>query len=140
MLNHSVKTKKVEKSDEEWKKELSPEEYRVLREKGTERPFTGRYYKKKDRGVYMCAGCGSELFSSQDKYDSGSGWPSFTRSHSSEAVEFADDRSHGMRRTEVLCSSCRGHLGHVFSDNPRQNGRRFCINSAALKFEERTNK
>ncbi len=129
----------MRKTDEEWKKELSPEEYRILREKGTEAPFTGRYYRHKDKGTYTCAGCGSKLFSWEDKYESGTGWPSFNRTMDRESVEAREDRSHGMKRTEVLCSKCGGHLGHVFDDGPKPTGKRYCINSAALKFEEDSN-
>ncbi|NLX48186.1 MAG: peptide-methionine (R)-S-oxide reductase MsrB [Euryarchaeota archaeon] len=122
--------RKVVKSDEEWRKELDPERYRVLREKGTEAPFTGKYNGCKDPGTYVCAGCGKELFLSDDKFDSGSGWPSFSRS--AGELEERSDRSHGMLRTEVLCPDCGGHLGHVFEDGPKPTGLRYCINSASL--------
>lgn len=127
----------MKKTDEEWKKELSPEEYRVLREKGTEAPFSGKYYQHKGQGTYTCAGCGSPLFGSEDKFDSGTGWPSFTKALEDEGVEDLEDRSHGMVRTEVICSRCGGHLGHVFDDGPKPTGKRYCINSAALKFADR---
>jgi peptide-methionine (R)-S-oxide reductase len=128
-------TTKVTKSDAEWREELSPEQYEVLREKGTERPFTGVYNDCKDPGVYRCAACGAELFRSDDKFDSGTGWPSFTRPATDDNVEAAEDRSFFMRRTEVLCSTCGGHLGHVFDDGPQATGMRYCINSAALKLD-----
>jgi peptide-methionine (R)-S-oxide reductase len=128
-------TTKVTKSDAEWREELSPEQYEVLREKGTERPFTGVYNDCKDPGVYRCAACGAELFRSDDKFDSGTGWPSFTRPATDDNVEAAEDRSFFMRRTEVLCSTCGGHLGHVFDDGPQPTGMRYCINSAALKLD-----
>jgi peptide-methionine (R)-S-oxide reductase len=128
-------TTKVTKSDAEWREELSPEQYEVLREKGTERPFTGVYNDCKDPGVYRCAACGAELFRSHDKFDSGTGWPSFTRPATDDNVEAAEDRSFFMRRTEVLCSTCGGHLGHVFDDGPQPTGMRYCINSAALKLD-----
>lgn len=127
--------RKVERSEEEWRKELGAEEYRVLRKKGTEAPFTGRYHSTKDAGVYVCAGCGKELFVSDDKFDAGCGWPSFTRPV--EQVEEHKDLSHGMVRTEVLCPDCGGHLGHVFNDGPKPTGQRYCINSASLKFKPR---
>jgi peptide-methionine (R)-S-oxide reductase len=127
--------RKIEKSDSEWKQELTPEQYRVCREKGTEPAFTGKYYNSKDKGTYRCVACGAELFDSNTKYDSGSGWPSFYQPASSENVETHEDLSHGMRRTEVMCSSCGAHLGHVFPDGPRPTGLRYCINSAALNLE-----
>ncbi|MFX0078354.1 MAG: peptide-methionine (R)-S-oxide reductase MsrB [Candidatus Hermodarchaeota archaeon] len=126
-----------EVTDEEWKKKLSEEEYRVLREKGTERPFTGKYWKHKEKGTYKCAGCGVELFSSDTKFDSGCGWPSFYDALDKDKIEEKTDLSHGMRRTEVLCKNCGGHLGHVFDDGPRdQTGLRYCINSVSLDFEK----
>jgi peptide-methionine (R)-S-oxide reductase len=124
---------KVTKSDDEWRKLLTPEQFHVLRQKGTERAFTGAYYASHDDATYLCAACGNQLFSSDTKYDSGSGWPSFTQPASAESVETDTDRSHGMTRTEVMCSRCGGHLGHVFEDGPGPNGLRYCINSAALK-------
>ena len=126
---------KVEKSEAEWREELTPEQYRVLREKGTERAFTGKYDKNKADGEYHCAACGQLLFESSDKYDSGSGWPSFTAPAESDVIEEHRDMTHGMIRTEVTCSNCAGHLGHVFPDGPGENGLRYCINSAALEFE-----
>jgi len=122
----------IKKSSDEWREQLTPEQYQVLREKGTERAFTGKYWDSKDRGLYRCAGCGQSLFRSDAKFDSGTGWPSFTTPVESEAVQTEDDTALGMRRTEVLCSRCHGHLGHVFPDGPGPEGLRYCINSAAL--------
>jgi peptide-methionine (R)-S-oxide reductase len=122
------------KTDAEWRRALSPEQYRVLRQKGTERAFSGKYWNHHAPGVYRCAGCGQELFSSEAKYDSGCGWPSYTSPTQTNAVKLQDDFSHGMYRTEVLCSRCGGHLGHVFDDGPPPTGQRYCINSAALDF------
>jgi peptide-methionine (R)-S-oxide reductase len=124
---------KVDKSEREWRESLSPEQYHVLREKGTERAFTGAYWDAHDRAVYLCAGCGEELFRSDEKFDSGSGWPSFWQPARADAVETETDTTHGMVRTEAMCRRCGGHLGHVFPDGPRPTGLRYCINSAALK-------
>jgi peptide-methionine (R)-S-oxide reductase len=126
---------KIEKSEEEWKKELTPEQYQVCRNKGTERPFTGEYHDSKKPGVYKCVACGNELFDSNTKFDSGSGWPSFFQPIAAENVETEDDDTYGMRRTEVMCSACGAHLGHVFPDGPRPTGLRYCINSVALKLD-----
>lgn len=126
------------KTDEEWRKELTPEQFEVLRMKGTERPFTGKYVDNHDSGMYRCAACGAELFSADTKFDSGTGWPSFTDPASRENVELHDDYSHGMHRTEVTCKRCGGHLGHVFDDGPGPDRKRYCINSCALDFEAET--
>ena len=127
---------KIVKSDADWRRELSPERYRVLREKGTERPFSGEYDHVFEPGTYHCAGCGAELFTSESKYDSGCGWPAFSAPAAGDAVDEETDTTHGMVRTEVLCASCGGHLGHVFPDGPAPTGLRYCINSAALELEE----
>lgn len=125
----------VNKTDEQWRQELSPEQYQVLRQAGTERPFSGKYVNNHDDGTYRCAGCGAVLFSSGTKFDSGSGWPSFYKPEDEANIEQRTDKSHGMVRTEVLCKQCGGHLGHVFDDGPRPTGQRFCINSLALTFD-----
>jgi peptide-methionine (R)-S-oxide reductase len=126
---------KVEKSDQEWRDQLTPEQYRVLRKAATERPFTGQYVHVKDRGVYRCAGCGAELFASDTKFDSGTGWPSFYQPIDGSAVEEHRDWSMIVPRTEIRCSACGGHLGHVFNDGPQPTGQRYCMNSCALKLE-----
>ena len=126
---------RVEKSEQEWREQLTPEQYRVLRQKGTERAFTGAYHATKEPGVYHCAGCGAELFRSETKFESGTGWPSFYEPASGEAVETERDWSLLVPRTEVHCSSCGGHLGHVFGDGPQPTGLRYCINSCALALD-----
>ena len=129
---------KVQKTEQEWQAELTPEQYRVLRECGTEPPFANRYWDCHDDGVYRCAGCGAELFDSSTKFESGSGWPSFTEPTVAQAVETRRDRSHGMDRIEVVCRNCGGHLGHVFDDGPSDaGGLRYCINSSALDLQKR---
>jgi peptide-methionine (R)-S-oxide reductase len=126
----------VKKSESDWRAELTPEQYRVLREKGTERAFTGAYWNTKEPGKYLCAGCGTELFSSDAKYDSGTGWPSFWAPVSESNVATEEDRTLGVRRVEVHCAKCGGHLGHLFDDGPDPSGMRYCINSASLRYEK----
>jgi peptide-methionine (R)-S-oxide reductase len=128
---------KIEKTEQQWRAELAPEQYRVLREKGTEPPFSGEYDHVFEPGTYRCAGCGAELFESEAKYDSGCGWPAFHSPAGEDAIDEEIDTSHGMVRTEVLCASCGGHLGHVFPDGPHPTGLRYCINSAALRLDEK---
>jgi peptide-methionine (R)-S-oxide reductase len=127
----------VTKSDEEWRRALTPQQYHVLREKGTERAFTGEYAATKDKGTYLCAGCGNPLFNSETKFESGTGWPSFWQPLSDDSVATESDRSLFMTRTEVLCKRCGGHLGHVFDDGPEPTGQRYCMNSAALKLDKK---
>jgi peptide-methionine (R)-S-oxide reductase len=127
---------RVKRTDDEWKEQLPPDRYQVLRLKGTERAFTGKLLHNDEKGVYVCAGCGVELFRSDDKYDSGSGWPSFFSPISEDRVEERKDDSHGTERTEIVCARCGGHLGHVFDDGPKPTGRRYCVNSLSLDFDK----
>ena len=129
-------SERIMKTDEEWRKQLTPEQFRILRQKGTERAFSGAYWNTKEKGVYLCAACGNELFGSDAKFDSGTGWPSYWKPVSPEKIQSHADRSWFMTRTEVLCARCGGHLGHVFEDGPAPTGLRYCINSGALKFEK----
>ncbi|HUJ36036.1 MAG TPA: peptide-methionine (R)-S-oxide reductase MsrB [Solirubrobacteraceae bacterium] len=135
-IHNETAQPRVERTDHEWREQLSPEQYDVLRQKGTERPFTGAYVHEKRDGTYRCAGCGAELFSSQTKFESGTGWPSFTEPADRANVELLDDHSFGMHRIEVNCAACGGHLGHVFPDGPGATGERFCINSCSLEFDQ----
>lgn len=128
---------KIDKTDEQWRAELTPEQFFILREKGTERPFSGEYNDFKKEGVFKCSGCGQALFDSRAKYESGSGWPSFFEPAITSAIDEHRDTSHGMVRVEVTCANCGGHLGHVFPDGPRPTGQRYCINSISLKFEDK---
>ena len=130
---------KVNKTDREWQRELSPEEFRITRQKGTEPAFTGQYWNTKSHGIYTCRCCGTALFSSDTKYDSGSGWPSFYRAIDTLSIEEQEDLSHGMQRTEILCKVCDAHLGHLFEDGPEPTGLRYCVNSASLKLETKEN-
>ena len=130
----------VSKIDEQWRQELSPEQYEVLRQAGTERPFSGKYVHNHDDGTYTCAGCGAVLFSSGTKFDSGSGWPSFWQPEDEANIERRVDKSHFMTRVEILCKRCGGHLGHVFDDGPKPTGQRYCINSLSLDFEPKTDR
>jgi len=131
---------KIDKTEEQWRKELNAEQFRILREKGTELPFTGAYNDFKGEGVFVCAGCGEQLFDSTTKYNSRSGWPSFYQPLNQDAVAEHTDQSHGMARTEVTCAKCGGHLGHVFPDGPQPTGQRYCINSASLAFKDKAKK
>jgi peptide-methionine (R)-S-oxide reductase len=136
-MTEDKKNKKVQLTEKEWREKLDAEEFEILRNKGTEPPFTGEYVDNKNDGKYVCAGCGNELFLSDTKYDSGSGWPSFLSPVSAEKIDEETDFSMGMKRTEIMCSNCGGHLGHVFTDGPKPTGLRYCVNSKSLKFKEK---
>lgn len=133
---NSTMSEKIVKSEDEWKKVLSPQQYEVLREKGTEMPYSGKYYLHKEKGVYVCAACGGELFRSDTKFDAGCGWPSFSDVIDSSKVVYTKDKTHGMIRTEITCAKCGGHLGHVFDDGPAPTGQRYCINSVSIEFKK----
>lgn len=137
MKSENTMQDNTNKSEEQWRIELDPETYRVLREKGTERAFTGKFYKNKEAGTYVCRGCGSPLFTSDTKYDSGSGWPSFYDAIDKGVIETKTDYSHGMIRTEIMCAKCGGHLGHLFDDGPNPTGQRYCVNSLSLDFKKK---
>ena len=130
----NTNTPKVEKTDEQWRAELTPMQYYVLRQKGTERPFTGAYWDTKDEGTYLCAGCSTLLFTSKNKYESSCGWPSFYEAHNNDQILMRPDNSHGMSRIEILCATCEGHLGHIFDDGPPPTGKRYCVNSESMIF------
>ena len=138
--NSTTMNDSIKKTNEEWKKQLTPEQYRVLREKGTERPFSGEYDKFFEAGTYVCAACGNELFFSEHKFDAGCGWPSFYREAAKGHITEKSDFSLGMRRTEILCAKCGGHLGHVFDDGPHETGLRYCVNSVSIKFIPKSGK
>ena len=134
-MNREMIMGKLNKTDREWQRELSPEEYRITRQKGTEPAFTGQYWNTKQQGTYVCRCCGTELFTSDTKYDSGSGWPSFYRPVNAGAIDEQEDSTHGMTRTEIICHNCDAHLGHVFEDGPQPTGLRYCVNSASLQLK-----
>jgi methionine-R-sulfoxide reductase len=133
--NNKESIEKMEKTEKEWREKLSPEQYHVLREKGTERPYTGKFYQHSETGIYMCGGCGEELFTSDMKFDAHCGWPSFDREIGEGRIKKVKDYSHGMIRTEIICAKCGGHLGHLFDDGPTETGLRYCVNSLSLDFK-----
>ncbi len=137
LKNTMSDSNKMVKTDEEWKKTLSPEQYHILREKGTEMPFSGKYYLSTEKGIYVCAACNAELFNSDTKFDAGCGWPSFSDVLDSSKVVYTKDKSHGMIRTEITCARCGGHLGHVFDDGPAPSGLRYCINSVSIELKKK---